>query len=236
MTNTAKLGLPLLEPSQAQKHVTVNEALVRLDALAALVLGSRSLAAPPAGVVDGAVYAVPSAPSGAWTGQAGSIAIFANGGWTFVMPRRGLQAWITDESTMAIHDGENWRGGAMALSPSGAASHLRIKEFEHVLGAGPSSLTTEEIPANVMVLAVTARVISPLSGTLSTWRLGALGADDRFGTGLGVAAGSYARGLLSTPTSYYDSEALLLTAEGGAFAGGSVRFAVHYFEPGLPGA
>ena len=32
MTDTSQLGLPLLEPAQAQKHVTVNEALVRLDA------------------------------------------------------------------------------------------------------------------------------------------------------------------------------------------------------------
>ena len=29
--NTARLGLPLLQPAQAQKHVTVNDALVRLD-------------------------------------------------------------------------------------------------------------------------------------------------------------------------------------------------------------
>jgi hypothetical protein len=234
MTKTANLGLPLLEPSQAQKHVTVNEALARLDALAALELGSRSLAVPPAGVVEGAAFAVPSAPTGAWNGQAGKIAIFANGGWTFATPRRGQRAWIADESTMAVHDGANWRGGVMALSPSGAASHLRIREFAHELGAGPASLTTEEIPANVMVLAVTARVISTLSGTLSTWRLGSPGADDRFGTGLGVSAGSYARGLLSTATSFYEAEPLLLTAEGGVFAGGSVRFAIHYFEPGLP--
>ena len=31
--NTARLGLPLLQPAQAQKHVTVNEALMRLDGL-----------------------------------------------------------------------------------------------------------------------------------------------------------------------------------------------------------
>ena len=41
MPDTLRLSLPLLEAAQAQKHVTVNEALVRL---AYLLLGSRALA------------------------------------------------------------------------------------------------------------------------------------------------------------------------------------------------
>ena len=34
MSETAKLGLALVQPAQAQKHVTVNDAFQRLDALA----------------------------------------------------------------------------------------------------------------------------------------------------------------------------------------------------------
>ena len=34
MASTAQLALPLVAPAQAQKHVTVNEALARLDAAA----------------------------------------------------------------------------------------------------------------------------------------------------------------------------------------------------------
>jgi hypothetical protein len=234
MSNTANLALPLLEPSQAQKHVTVNEALVRLDALASLVLASRVLPAPPIVAAEGAVYAVPSAPAGDWSGQAGRIAIRANGGWTFAAPRRGQQAWIADESALAIHDGDGWRVGAVALAPSGAASFLRILDFEHSVEPGATSLTSVEIPANVMVLAVAARVRMALTGTLASWRLGTPGADDRFGSGMGVAVGSYGHGLLSSPMAFYAPEPLLISAEGGVFAGGSVRLAVHYFEPGLP--
>ena len=47
MGETANLGLPLLQPAQAQKHVTVNEALVRLDAALHLSLLSISTATPP---------------------------------------------------------------------------------------------------------------------------------------------------------------------------------------------
>ena len=53
MTDTAQLGLPLVQPAQAQKHVTVNEALARLDGLVLLTLQSQSVATPPAVVSDG---------------------------------------------------------------------------------------------------------------------------------------------------------------------------------------
>ena len=44
---TARLQMSLLQPAQAQKHVTVNEALMRLDGLVNMVLQSTSVAIPP---------------------------------------------------------------------------------------------------------------------------------------------------------------------------------------------
>ena len=46
MTDTSNLTLPLLAAAQAQKHVTVNEALQRLDGVVQLTLRSRSEATP----------------------------------------------------------------------------------------------------------------------------------------------------------------------------------------------
>ena len=57
---TMRLGMPLLLPAQAQKHVTVNEALMRLDGQVNLVLQSVSTTTPPETVIDGACWAVPS--------------------------------------------------------------------------------------------------------------------------------------------------------------------------------
>ena len=74
MTDTSQLKLPLLQPAQAQKHVTVNEALVRLDGLAQLVMQSRSLTIPP-----------PTAAAG--TGSVGCTARRPEGG-TGSMARR----------------------------------------------------------------------------------------------------------------------------------------------------
>ena len=48
MTDTANLGLPCIEGSQAQKHVTHNEALRILDTLVQLAVQDRDLTAPPA--------------------------------------------------------------------------------------------------------------------------------------------------------------------------------------------
>ena len=235
MTTTPRLELPLVQPAQAQKHVTVNEALARLDALAMLVLEARGTLTPPASPSEGQGWALGGAPTGAWAGQGGRIAIRQAGGWIFATPRQGWRAWINDEGGQAVFDGASWRGGVLALAPSGAGSFLRVREFDHVLGTGTTSQTDGQIPANVLVLAVGARVTGAIGGSLTSWQLGVAGAPDRFGTGIGLATGAYTRGLLTTPLANTVAAPLLLTAQGGTFAGGSVRVAVHYYEPSLPG-
>ena len=47
MTDTVNLGLPFIEGSQAQKHVTHNEAIRTLDCLVQLSVESRALTSPP---------------------------------------------------------------------------------------------------------------------------------------------------------------------------------------------
>ena len=54
MSETGQFGLPLIEAAQAQKHVTVNDALWRLDTLAQLRLLSISESVPPVSPADGA--------------------------------------------------------------------------------------------------------------------------------------------------------------------------------------
>jgi hypothetical protein len=235
MSETTQLNLPLLSPSQAQKHVTVNEAFSRLDGLTQMVLASRSVTMPPASATDGVSYAVPSGGVNAWAGQDGNLAIYANGGWVFATPRRGWRGFVADESAMVVHDGTAWQDGVLALSPNGAATLMKIDEFDHAIAAGTSSTTTQQIADGVMVFAVTARVVDAITGTLTSWQLGTAGAVDRFGSGLGLAQGSYARGMLSQPLTYWGAASLLLTATGGDFAGGTVRIAVHSLDLSLPG-
>ncbi len=172
----------------------------------------------------------------AWSGQDGKLAVWSNGGWLFVAPRRGWRAFVADTSRVALFDGAVWIDGALAVSPFGAATVLGVTEIDHVIGAGATSTTVPAVAANTMVIGVSARVIAPITGSLTSWKLGSAGAPDRFGTGLGLGLGSYALGMLSAPTTYYAAAPLLLTATGGSFAGGKVRIAVHGLTLTVPAA
>ncbi|MEL6168216.1 MAG: DUF2793 domain-containing protein [Pseudomonadota bacterium] len=235
MSETTRLGLKLLQASQAQKHVTVNEALSRIDAVSQLVLASRSVSVPPSGAAEGSTYGVPSGAVNEWSGRDGAVAVAANGGWEFIEPARGWQAWITDEGARAVHDGTLWVSGAVTQTEAGSGAMIRTIEFDHVLGAGAFSTTNAIIPADCLLLAITGRVTVAITGAATAWQLGIDGVSaDRYGSGLGVAAGSFVRGVTASPQAYYAPTPLTLTATGGDFAGGSVRLAVHLVEFAIP--
>lgn len=233
-SETTRLQMSLLQPAQAQKHVTVNEALMRLDAAVNMVLESISTSTPPAAVLDGQCWGVPAAAEGAWAGRAGQVAIGTNGGWVFLPPARGMRAFIADRGLEAIHDGVSWAVGALGVGATGSGLVTGMAEGEVVLGQGTSAVTDVIIPGGVMVIGATARVIDELAGTLTGWRLGTAGALDRFGSGLGKQRESWARGILGSPMTYYQPDPLIVAAEGGTFSGGRIRLAVHWLELRLP--
>lgn len=231
---TANMDLPLLLPAQAQKHVTVNDALLRLDGQVDLVLQSVTRVAPPATVVDGMCWAVPLGATNAWEGQAGKIAIGANGGWVFAQPGFGRRALVADRGLTAIHNGSSWVIGAVSLGQHGSGM-LAGQLYEDVtLTAGASVTTSMVIPAGAMVIGATARVLTAITGSVSSWSLGHADATNRFGEQLGKTVGSWSRGILSAPTTYWTPTPLRLTAAGGQFTGGRVRVVVHWWELRIP--
>lgn len=234
MVKTANLELPLVQAAQAQKHVTVNEALALLDAAAQLRLMSATVMDPPVGASDGEAYAVPPGATGAWAFEPGKVAVFSNGGWVYVAPRAGWRAWIVDAATAAVFDGAAWQDGALAVSPNGAALRAETIEIDVDLTAGSSVTTDPVIPARAVVLGVSGIVTNAISGDAAGWRLGVPGGPDRYGSGLGVALGSWVQGVTGQPQAYYAPTALTLEAEGGSFTGGRVRLAVHLFQIGIP--
>jgi len=68
------LSLPLIQPSQAQKHVTHNEALRILDAVVQLVVIAADQSGPPTAPQSGDRYIVAPSGVGAWLGHDGDIA------------------------------------------------------------------------------------------------------------------------------------------------------------------
>lgn len=105
---SAILALPYLQPAQAQKHVTHNEALRLLDVLVQLTVADRHLAVPPALPAEGTRHIVGAGASGPWAGRTGDIAAFLDGAWTFVAPQPGWQAVVLDEGTALTWNGSDW--------------------------------------------------------------------------------------------------------------------------------
>lgn len=119
MTATPRLDLPLLAAGQAQKHVTHNDALIRLDALVHLAVASRTETFPPAVPVETSAYIVPADGTGVFAGHEDEVAIFEDGGWSFLEPRPGWQAWVADEAEEQVWTGAVWRR-ASPISSEGA--------------------------------------------------------------------------------------------------------------------
>ena len=228
MSETPRFAMPLLDAAQAQKHVTVNEALMRADMLAAACVESRHLADPPAVPVDGRAYIVGADAAGAWARHEGDLALFLNGGWEFVAPWEGCTVWVAGERTRLTRIGGAWTQEAGGTSPGGAATTGRVIEIDQEL-AGTVSTTAPVIPDKAIVLGVTGRVLTEITGATG-WSLGVDGSPDRYGSGYGVGAGSYAQGVTAQPQAYYGATPLTITAQGEAFTGGTVRLAVHLIE------
>lgn len=105
--STARLALPYILTGQAQKEVTHNEALNRLDAAVQLAVLDRNLTEPPASPAEASAYLVAAGASGLWLGRDGQIAAYY-GGWQFLTPRHGWQAWVIDEDLLLRHMGGGW--------------------------------------------------------------------------------------------------------------------------------
>ncbi|MFZ5733473.1 MAG: DUF2793 domain-containing protein [Pseudomonadota bacterium] len=109
MTDTANLGLPFIEGSQAQKHVTHNEALRILDAVIQVAVRDTDRSAPPASPDEGDRHIVAAAPAGAWAGHATTIATWEDGAWRFLVPHTGWIAWSIADDVLFVFDGTAWR-------------------------------------------------------------------------------------------------------------------------------
>ncbi|HHI70053.1 MAG TPA: DUF2793 domain-containing protein [Rhodobacteraceae bacterium] len=113
--NSANLSLPYILPSQAQKHVTHNEGMRRLDALVQLSVISASETSPPASPSEGDRYILPNSSTGAWAGQDGKIAVYEQNNWAYYTPRSGWTAWIADIGEQRVYDGTSW---ALTTAPA----------------------------------------------------------------------------------------------------------------------
>lgn len=110
--NSPNLAMPFILPSQAQKHVTHNEALLLLDALVHLTIREERQSPPDTEdetLEDGACYLIAADPTASWSGRTGRIAAWQDGSWNYLSPRLGWRAWFASEAQLKVFDGSQWR-------------------------------------------------------------------------------------------------------------------------------
>jgi hypothetical protein len=113
MSATARLGLPMLAPGQAQKELSHNEALQMLDFAVAAAVEEPPRASPPSAAAIGSCYIVAASPTGTWAGKAHHLAAYTSGGWRFLAPIEGLSAYIRSTSLPALFRSGGWEIGVL---------------------------------------------------------------------------------------------------------------------------
>ena len=106
--NTPNLALPFIQPAQAQKHVTHNEAIERLDLIVQLSVQDFDATDPPASPQEGQIWAIGTQANGAWSGADGQLAAWSGGGWFFITPVEGWRAWGIAGDELRAYTGGIW--------------------------------------------------------------------------------------------------------------------------------
>jgi hypothetical protein len=231
MANTANLLLPYLEASQAQKEVTVNSTLTKLDALVMISVKDRDLNTPPVSPSEGHRYIVASSPTGSWSGQFGKIAAYQNGGWVFYTPKIGFQAYVEDENIDVFYTGSSWNvigQDTLISKASGEFFKINRKEVDVTLGSGSSITVSNFINNRAIVFGIACRVMTAVTGATS-FNIGLSGENTKFGGSIGVLLDSTNIGVIN-PQAFFANTNVLIAANGGNFSGGSVKLIQHYAE------
>lgn len=225
MSSTARLGLPYIVSGQAQKEVTHNEGLNKLDAFVTPVVADIA-DSPPGSPAAGDLYIVGSSPSGDFSGHANQLAQYQTGGWVFYAPFKWMDAVVESLDSRMAYDGSAWVPFGLIMRDGG--EYMRVLRWQDDVDLSLGDETAMLIPNRSTVLAVNTRVIEAVTGTVTSFGVGVSGDTSRYGNGIGTGADSTNIGLTYHPVSYYSDTPLLLTPDAGSFTGGLVRINVQY--------
>jgi Protein of unknown function (DUF2793) len=143
---TARHALPELFVGQAQKEITHNEALARIDALLHPEI-QAVLATAPVGLTDaddGKCWIIAASATGVWANKATQIARWSGGSWRYLIPVRGMTIWQIADNKKLFFNGSSWIGGSAIASPTAgtvidaearaaiAAILIHLRQISHI--------------------------------------------------------------------------------------------------------
>jgi hypothetical protein len=192
---------------------------VTLPAAASYPSGARLTVVDESGAAS-ATLTIALQRAGSDTINSGASVAIATGYGSVTLESNGSNAWtILDPPQPPM-------AAVLAAGPNGSQAKLGVAE-QLVAGLSGASVTAStQIPAGGLVLAVSSRVVTAITGATS-FSIGYTGNTSAFGSGLGVSAGSTNEGLIG-PNPFYSATNIILTAAGGNFTAGAVRLAVMY--------
>ena len=100
--------MPFIQPSQAQKHITHNQAVETLDVLVQLSVISANTASPIANPDLGDSYIVPVGATGEWQDHENAVATKVEGGWVFKFPLIGWRAFVVATDSVWVFGASGW--------------------------------------------------------------------------------------------------------------------------------
>lgn len=153
--DTDRWALPLLSAGQAQKEITHNEALVRLDLLVQAAVESDTLAVPPVAPVAGQCWLVAEGAGGGWAGHDGEVAGWTGGGWRFIPPRAGMRLWVIDAGHALVFDAGAW-GASQVRADGFYVDGLRVVSARQPAIAAPVGGSVVDNEARDILAAIVA--------------------------------------------------------------------------------
>ena len=209
MPDSPNLILPYIQASQAQKHITHNEAIKLLDGIVQLGVLSRIVAAPPGSPVDGDRYIVASGATGLWAGWDLNVAFFVDGAWVRLIPRVGWIAYSVADTAFYSWNGSAWvafGGGGGGGGPTfpdntfgitGSADATKIARFE-VDGFTTATTRTFTLPNTSSTLAVLAATQTFTGSTTFSGTFDVSAATASLGTSTGTSTANVGTGATTT--------------------------------------
>jgi Protein of unknown function (DUF2793) len=119
---TVRHKLPLLAVSQAQKELTHNEALTRIDALLHAIVLDELATSPAVTDADiGKCWLVAASPVGDWADKTGHIALWVGGSWRFLIPTDGMRVRQLSNGRDRIRSAGAWLNAPLISDPMNGA-------------------------------------------------------------------------------------------------------------------
>lgn len=239
MSKTRRLGLPYIMQGQAQKEVTHNQALNKLDVFVCPVI-EAIIDEPPTTAKDGDIYIIGEQPADSFADHANKLAQYMSGSWTFYPPIEYMEVVILSEKQKFTFIEDKW----MQLNSTNISSHksneanhnanknyLKIEQWEEDLNLLGKVVTSKNIiPHHSMVIAVNVWVIDAITGAPS-FAVGVKEDPSRYGDKLSIAKDTTNIGMTYHPVTYYYDTPITIMPNQMEFTGGVVRVSVQYLKP-----